>query len=103
MGNQTTITLAPGMKPVAPILRLLGDLDREKLEAFIEISVALLDAYDGDPDLEANGDEQDGVYCEDEFADMNGMNHPDGYRGPGCPISDPGGCEHDGREHETGF
>ncbi|MGD9664716.1 MAG: hypothetical protein AB7U34_05880 [Novosphingobium sp.] len=24
------------------------------------------------------------------------------YSGPGCPIADPGGCEHDGREQEDG-
>lgn len=83
MGNQTIVTLSPGMAPVAPVLRLLGDFDRKKLEAFIEISIALLDVYDGDPDTEANGDELDGVYCEDEFADMNEM-----AGGPGCAIAD---------------
>jgi len=98
MGKLTIVTLTPGMAPVAPVLRLLGDFDRKKLESFIEISIALLDLYDGDPDVEANGDELDGVYDEDEFADMN--HHASG---PGCNISDPGGCEHDGREEEAAF
>jgi len=100
MGKQTVVTLTPGMAPVAPVLRLLGDYDRKKLESFIEISIALLDYYDGNPDAEANGDELDGIYCEDEFADMNSFPNAGG---PGCNISDPGGCEHDGREHEDGF
>lgn len=96
MGNQTTVTLAPGMAPVAPVLRLLGDFDRKKLEAFIEIGVALLDVYDGDPDIEANGDEQDGNHCEDDAMNFNAYGS-----GPGCEISDPGGCELDGREPEA--
>lgn len=32
---------------------------RAELEARIEYLIALLDAFDGDPDIEANGDEQD--------------------------------------------
>lgn len=52
---------------------------------------------------EADGDEEDGTGAEDEFATrykagaawMTGK-----HIGPGCPISDPGGCEHDGLEPE---
>lgn len=57
----------------------------------IEGLIAFLDDLCGDTDLEANGDELDGNASEDDF-----MYH--GGWGPGCPIADPGGCEHDGRE-----
>ena len=61
-----------------------------------------LDREDGDPDLEA--DDPD---IEDD--DPSGQCDEDGWntdlsrawgRGPGCELSDPGGCEHDGREPE---
>lgn len=53
---------------------------------------------------ETDGDEEDGTGAEDEFATrykagaawMTGK-----HIGPGCPISDPGGCEHDGLEPES--
>jgi hypothetical protein len=47
-----------------------------------------LDEMDGDPDLEANGDELDGSLGEDDFCDHNA----DWLGHPGCPLSDPGGC-----------
>lgn len=50
------ITLVPGLAPAAPIMRLLSQFDRAKIEAFAEISIALLDLQDGDPDLEDNAD-----------------------------------------------
>lgn len=94
--NPTTFTLAPGMAPVAPLMRMLGRYDRQKLEAFIEISIGLLDLIDGDPDeesadpdLELAGDEEDGSCAEDEEGGHIGRaSYMDG---PGCPISDPGG------------
>lgn len=49
-----------------------------------EALVSLMDAISGDPDIELNGDEDDFMYH--------------GGDGPGCPIADPGGCEHDGCE-----
>lgn len=55
-----------------------------------------LDDIDGDPDIEPNGDERDGSSAEDDF-----WHHPSTYAA-GCPVSDPGGCEHDGREPEDG-
>ncbi|MBB3990856.1 hypothetical protein [Croceicoccus naphthovorans] len=56
-----------------------------------------LDQLDGDSDVEPNGDELDGNLGEDDFCP-----HRPGMwgGGVGCPISDPGGCEHDGREEE---
>lgn len=36
--------------------RVLRACDRPKLEAFIEVAIDLLDAIDGDPDLEDSSD-----------------------------------------------
>jgi hypothetical protein len=81
------------MAPAAPLMRMLARYDRAKVEAFVEISISLLDLMDGDPDTELNGDETDHCNSEDDFID-----HSSHGGGPGCAISDPGGCEHDGRE-----
>lgn len=51
------------------------------------------DDEDDDP-AEANGDELDGSRSEDDF----GLLTADWKGEPGCPIADPGGDEHDGRE-----
>lgn len=49
-------------------------------------------------DVEPNGDETDGDYgSEDEF-----VIHSHWLGGAGCPLADPGGCQHDGREVEDG-
>lgn len=97
--NPLQFTLTPGMAPAAPLMRMLGRYDRAKVEAFVEISISLLDLIDGDPDVEENGDETDGDFAaEDSFQSFG---YGDGVAG--CPVSDPGGCEHDGREYEDGF
>lgn len=68
---------------------LLGDVDS---------LIGQLDRLDGDADLEPEGDDLDGDYgSEDEF-----MLHTDREGGAGCPLADPGGCQHDGREPEEG-
>ena len=77
----TNFTLTPGMAPAAPLMRLLARFDRPKVEAFAEVSIALLDLMDGDPDVELNGDKADGNTSEDDFMDHGGS-------GPGCPIAD---------------
>jgi hypothetical protein len=75
-------TLPPAASPFAHIL--VGQ-PRHRLEALAEAVISVLDAMDGDPDVEPNGDEQDGSLGEDDFhaplfaRDM----------GPGCPLSDP--------------
>lgn len=92
LSNPLTFTLTPGMAPAAPLMRMLARYDRAKVEAFVEISISLLDLMDGDPDTEANGDETDHTESEDCF-----IEHGIGLAA-GCPVSDPGGCEHDGRE-----
>jgi hypothetical protein len=91
--NPLQFTLTPGMAPAAPLMRMLGRYDRAKVEAFVEISISLLDLMDGDPDIELSGDETDHTNSEDCFIGHN-FYEP----GPGCPISDPGGCEHNGLE-----
>ncbi|WP_126172858.1 hypothetical protein [Altericroceibacterium xinjiangense] len=62
--------------PVAP---------REAVERTIQAAIDALDAIDGDPDLEPDGDEADGSGAEDEpcawFLTMD--------RGPGCTTADP--------------
>jgi hypothetical protein len=79
--------------PPAAVTRVLATFDRNQLEGFIAVAIDLLDLADGDPDLEPNGDELDGSLGEDDFHAQFGF-------GPGCPVADPGGCEHDGREPE---
>lgn len=96
--NPLTFTLTPGMAPAAPLMRMLARFDRDKVEAFVEISISLLDLMDGDPDIELNGDETDHTQSEECFID-----HDIYGAGAGCPISDPGGCDHDGREPDDGF
>lgn len=95
--NPLTFTLTPGMAPAAPLMRMLARYDRAKVEAFVEISISLLDLMDGDPDVELNGDETDHSFSEDCF-----IAHGRSIFA-GCPISDPGGCEHDGAEPDYGF
>jgi hypothetical protein len=87
-------SIARGVPP-APVLRILAQHSREELEGFIAVAIDLLDLADGDPDVEANGDEEDGTGAEDEEG-----GHSVYGAGPGCEIGDPGGCEHDGREHD---
>jgi hypothetical protein len=88
-----------GALPTAAQAFVVPD-SREAIELAVEALIARLDEADGDPDLEPNGDECDGTNAEDEF--LGG--HAGGWwDGPGCPISDPGGCEHDGSEPDEDF
>src|SRR5687767_11972852 len=61
--------------------------------AVAEFAIALQDLVQPDPDREPAGDELDGSGSEDDF-----MYHSLWQGGAGCPIADPGGCQHDGRE-----
>ncbi len=90
--------MATRANPISPTSAALSDLaaflvkvPRKKLEALTEALLAAQDLLDGDPDVESNG-------AEDDFA-KHDVRLLDG--GSGCPISDPGGCEHDGRELEN--
>jgi hypothetical protein len=53
-----------------------------------------------DEEDDAGEEDDDPAQCsEDEIS----CGRPDfGRTGAGCELSDPGGCEHDGREHEDG-
>lgn len=83
--NPLQFTLSPSFAPAAPLLRLLSRFDREKVEAFAEISIAMLDLIDGDPDLE--DDDPSGQCDEDEVNTAYGLAED---IGAGCPIGDPG-------------
>jgi hypothetical protein len=80
--------------PLPALAATMAKFDRATLEGFVEVAIAVLDCTDGDPDVEANGDEQDHNFSEECF-----VRHRSNFN-PGCPISDPGGCEHDGREEQ---
>lgn len=80
--------------PPAVVTRALSRFNRNQLAGFIAVAIDLLDCADGDPDLEANGDELDGdIRSEDSFE------YHGGY-GPGCPLTDDD-HEHDGREPDS--
>ena len=71
--------------PVDFLLRAAMRLPRPAIERLTEALIAGLDALDGDPDVELNGDELDGSMGEDDFHDQNAN-----WRGePGCPVADP--------------
>lgn len=97
--NMGALTRAPFIPaPPAAVTRMLSRFDRRQLAGFITVAIDLLDFADGDPDLEPIGDETDGdLHSEDEF-----MLHSSRDDGAGCPLADPGGCQHDDREHEEG-
>ena len=65
------------------ISAILARYDRDTLAAFIPVAIDLLDATDGDIDVEPNGDEVDGNFSEDDFVEHGGF-------GPGCLIADTG-------------
>lgn len=71
------------MAPAAPLMRMLARFDRPKVEAFAEISIALLDLIDGDPDAE---EDDDPAQCSEDEISTN-LSVLSGA--PGCEISDP--------------
>jgi hypothetical protein len=67
----------------------VAHLPRNAVHAMIDRLIGWLDEQDGDPDLEANGDELDGTAAEDEpGAELSAWHRS----GPGCPITDPDLC-----------
>ena len=76
LGNITPIRPAPQFSPeqLAAIAGAAG--------AMINAGLEILDAISGDPDLELNGDEEDGCGSpEEDFVTFSGS-------GPGCLLSD---------------
>jgi len=67
--------------PPAAVSRILSRFDRARLGAFISVAIDLLDAAEGDDDLEVTG-------LEDDFI----AHAPDG---PGCPVGDIDHCTAD--------
>lgn len=69
--------------PADIALALIPSLSRPRLERLVHTLIERMDEADGDPDIEANGDELDGINSEDDFW----LFGSDGT--PGCIISDP--------------
>lgn len=67
-------------------------LSNKQLAAVADFAIALQDMLQPDPDLESPG-------LEDDF-EIPPMQLDYASHGAGCPIADPGSCEHDGREPE---
>ena len=66
---------------------------------FLPSLVERLDLIDGDPDIEANGDELDGSGGEDDFTPQGS-----GFDGPGCALSDPDiGVDDEGEQATWAF
>ena len=79
----------PRPHPVAisTLLASLPSLPRPILSRLTLRMIERLDELDGDPDVEANGDEEDGIPSEDEFMDHGG--YLGIWSSAGSPISDP--------------
>ncbi|QEH80843.1 hypothetical protein EIK56_23030 [Sphingomonas sp. C8-2] len=110
--------MQPGATPLAAIDAIMALYGRENVELAIESLIEMLDALDGDPDLEEDNedrcsasddapaaayvnfrlgehedDEDDdpagGTNAEDDF-DLRDVGYAAGAAGPGCSLSDPG-------------
>lgn len=80
-----TATLPRTDAPSTALPPNLAAMPRNAVHDLIELLIVELDARDGDPDVEANGDELDG----DQGAEDAFMSHSQHMAGPGCAISDP--------------
>jgi len=86
-------TRAHEPQPLDVLLSTIPSLPRPVLARLTTRLIEHLDEIDGDPDFEQTRDEGE--------PDFNRYRrHRKNQGGPGCQISDPGGCEHDGRELE---
>lgn len=73
--------------PLSVLLSAIPSLPRAVLSRLTERMIDRLDAMDGDPDLEPNGDdERTGDEGEPDFRRTRCN------KGPGCPIADPDCC-----------
>lgn len=89
MGALQTIPTA-----ATPIERILSRFNREQVEAFIEIAIRLVDAIDGDPDMEDS--ETGSVTVDDRGRETLYLNWRTEDDEP-----DNDDLEHDGREPEA--
>ena len=85
LGAESAFVTLPNQYPPMPaVARILSRFDRTQLHGFISIAIELADAFDGDDDLEENGDETDGNMAEDESCRSFELI----VSGPGCTIAD---------------
>ena len=89
--------MIPATDAIEQMLASIPSLPRPMLSRLVTHMIDHLDDLDGDADIEMNGDELDGTLGEDDFHDQS--QNWLGY--PGCPVADPGGCEHDGFEPDN--
>ncbi len=124
-GDFALVTLPPYFAAMPAVFQTLPQFDRNSLEGLISVAISLLDAVDGDPDIEPTGDEADAAWIEwhtrmlrrttglvfEQFAgeedDESSGAEDDfvkhrGHHSLGCPVGDPD-AEHDGCEHEGGY
>lgn len=79
--------------PIFDIPTVLGRSGaRREIGDTIESLIAFMDDLDGDPDIE------DATDVEDDFHLTSSAILSWSSDGPGCPVSDAGGCQHDDRE-----
>lgn len=89
MGSQSLRLGRASALPLSAVLSALPSYPRPVIELLVARMIDQLDEEDGDADLEPNGDELDGNGSEEDF-----MRHGfDRLGEPGCPLSDPGGCD----------
>ncbi|MXP27907.1 hypothetical protein GRI58_03605 [Porphyrobacter algicida] len=80
LGTSSRVVTLPNTIPPAPaVMRILDRFNRDELGNAIEVLVALLDIWDGEPDDEV-------TEAEDDFLDR--PKRP--WDRPGCDIADPG-------------
>ena len=82
--------------PLNLLAQAIPMLSRHELARLTERLIEAIDVMDGDTDAD-EGDTED-AFSFSRYA----MWWMEG-EGTGCPIADPGGCEHDGSEEECGF
>lgn len=54
----TNLPSIPASILTTPVAEVLSRLDRRKLATFAQVAIDILDILDGDPDLEAGGDDE---------------------------------------------
>lgn len=96
--------------PMPAVARILSRYDRPRLAAFITVAIDLLDAIDGDPDLEPGGDDEpreaEGDAGDTAWIEWTAM-HGRKKRGPNIASQseddEPTGDELDGNGCEDDF
>lgn len=81
---------------IAALLTVIPSLERAQLSRLVHRMIDRMDTIDGDADFE------DATNAEDDFRLTGQVLSLFGERGPGCPLSDPGGgnVEDEGQTNE---